>query len=102
MLNNYIPLERTVSDFQKMLKSSALTGKMEVTLPELIQQLRDEPIYNINQVIKDVQNSLIAQNELTNCVTGNATEHVVVTKEKLDEVLNIIRNGGRISEYQPE
>lgn len=99
---NYIPLEKTVGDFQKMLKSSALTGKMEVTLPELIQKLREEPLYNVSTVIRDVQNALIAPNELTNCTTGNDTEHVVVTKEKLEEVLNIIRNGGRMSEYQPE
>ena len=99
---NYIPLEKTVSDFQKMLKTSALTGNMEVTLPELIQQLRDEPLYNVSTVLRDVQNALIAPNELTNCVTGNDSEHVVVTKAKLEEVLNIIRNGGRMCECQPE
>lgn len=99
---NYIPLEKTVGDFQRLLKDSAFTGELNIKLPEIIQQLRSEPLYNLNTVLRDVQNTLIAPNELTNCVTGNATEHVVVTKEKLEEVLNIIRNGGRICEHQPE
>lgn len=102
MQKNYIPLDRTISDFQKMLKSSALSGTIEISVPDIIQQLRKEPLYSLDKVLEDVTSALVADNDHTNCLTGNNTEFVVVSKEKLDQVLNIIRNGGSIYAGLPE
>lgn len=93
----FIPLHKTIQDFQERLKMSALTGKLDITLPEIIQQLRDEPVYDLDKVVSEVVNALVADNPRTNCVIGNDTEHVVVTKAKLNEIINIIKFGGIIN-----
>lgn len=88
----FIPLNKTMHDFQRMLKPYALTGKNNIDPSEIIDQLQKEPIYDIDYVIQRVTSALVAKNEKTNCITGNSTEHVIVTKEKLDEVLGIIKH----------
>lgn len=90
----YIPLQKTLGDFQKMLKSSALSGVTDITPTDIITQLRKEPIYDTHYVVKEVTDALVAKNPETNCLTGNSTEYVIVNREKLNEVLSIIQDGG--------
>lgn len=90
----YIPLRKTVEDFKEWLEESALTGKSEISPADIMQKLNSEPVYNVNVVAREVTQALIADNMDTNCITGDDTEHVVVTRAKLNQVLEIIRNGG--------
>lgn len=93
-MRGFIPLDKTIQDFQKLLKRWALAGKPDITPKDIIDQLRAEPVYNVDYVIDKVKSLLVAENEKTNCITGDDTEHVVVTGEKLDQVLDVIREGG--------
>lgn len=88
-----IPRDKTIQDFQSMLKLSALSGVTDTTPAEILNQLRCEPMYDLNWVISEVTKALVAENEERNCITGNSTEHVIVTRSKLDEVLRIIKDG---------
>lgn len=90
----YIPLNKTIEDFQHMLKCSALTGELHITPADIIKQLQSEPIYSVTDVVRDVMYALTADNEKTNCLAGNGTERVVVDRAKLEEVLDIIERGG--------
>lgn len=90
----FIPVGKTIHDFQKLLKPYALSGTIDITPSEIIEQIRKEPVYDTDYVMREVTNALVASNEKTNCLVGNATEHVIVTREKLEQVLSIIRDGG--------
>lgn len=90
----FIPLDKTIHDFQKMLKCSALTGELKITPADIINQIQHEPIYNVNDVIRDVMYALVSDNENKNCLTGDDTERVIVDRAKLEEVLDIIEKGG--------
>ena len=90
----YIPLRQTIREFQHSLKKSALTGHISYSPASIIRKIQEQPTYNLDTVIQEVTDALVADNETTNCITGNDTEHVVVTKEKLHQVLEIIKHGG--------
>lgn len=90
----YIPLGKTIKDFQAMLKCSALTGELQTSPADIIRQLQSEPIYNVKDVVRDVMYALTSDNDETNCLTGDGTERIVVDRQKLEEVLDIIEHGG--------
>jgi hypothetical protein len=95
-MTGYIPLSKTIKDLQKMLKSSVLTGKFEVTPHDIIQQVREEPIYNVDSVIREATAALTASDDPRHSlITGDGSKLVVVDKAKLDQVLEIIRKGGQ-------
>lgn len=80
---------------QNLLRCAALDGgQVEASPFEIINVLQKEPTYDVDKVLEDVSFALVADNDATNCITGNDTEHVVVTKAKLHQVLEIIRYGG--------
>jgi len=93
-MTGYIPFRKTVNDMQELLKTSVLTGEMDVTPNEVIQTLRSQSVYNLDWVIDNVTKALTAETKQFNCVEGDGTELVIVDKPKLDQVLDIIRCGG--------
>lgn len=90
----FIPFDRTLKDFQLLLKQSAFSGSWEITSSDVIDLLRQQPIYDTDYVAEEITKALSTSNEERNCITGDGTELVIVTPKILEYVLSIVRDGG--------